>query len=111
VVFLRIAPIGFWQRSLLVSAALAQSTAREFQLAALESGTRVASISFLDGLAPEAHYGRAAHMASRGGAPSFSSGSTWATSLTIADDDHRTDRILAANHMSRSCAVSADDPS
>jgi hypothetical protein len=30
---------------------------------------------------PEAHYGRAAHMASQGGAPSFSSGSIWATSF------------------------------
>jgi hypothetical protein len=35
-------------------------------------------------------------MASRGGAPSFSSGTIWATSLTNADDDHRTERILAA---------------
>lgn len=45
--------------------------------AACKSATRVASISFLDGLAPEAHHGRAARMASRGGAPSFSSGSIW----------------------------------
>src|SRR5690348_13662145 len=41
----------------------------------------------------------------------FFSGSLWATSLTNADDDHRTHRILAAaQQMSRSCAVSADDP-
>jgi len=32
------------------------------------------------------------------------------TVLTNADDDHRTDRILAAYQMSRSCAVSADKP-
>jgi len=35
-------------------------------------------------------------MASRGDAPSLSSGSIRATSLTDADDDRRTDRILAA---------------
>jgi hypothetical protein len=50
-------------------------------------------------------------MASQGGAPNFSSGNIWATSVTNTDDDHRTNRILAANQMSRSCAVSADDPS
>jgi hypothetical protein len=50
-------------------------------------------------------------MASRGYAPGFSSGSIWAMSLTNADGDHRTDRVLAANQMSRSYAVSADDPS
>ena len=40
-----------------------------------------------------AHYGRAAHMASQGGAPNFSSGNIWATSVTNTDDDHRTDRM------------------
>jgi len=54
---------------------------KEFELAARESATRVAPISFLNGLAPEAHYGRAARMASRGGSPSLYSGSLWATSL------------------------------
>jgi hypothetical protein len=81
-------------------------------LAARESAPRVAPISFLDGLAPEAHYRRAAHVASRGGAPSISSGSIWATSLTNADDDRQPGRMLAvAYQMSRSCALSADDPS
>ena len=35
-------------------------------------------------------------MASRGDTPSFPCGSIRATSLINADDDHRTDRILAA---------------
>jgi hypothetical protein len=35
----------------------------KFHLEARESATTVASISFLDGLAPEAHYRRTAHMA------------------------------------------------
>jgi hypothetical protein len=47
---------------------------KQLHLAARESETGVASISFLDGLVPEAGFRRSAHLASRGYAPSFSSG-------------------------------------
>jgi hypothetical protein len=60
----------------------------EFHLATRESTARVTSISFLDGLAPEAHYRRTPHVASRGGAPSFSSGSIWATSFARSQLNH-----------------------
>jgi len=53
-----------------------------------ESATRVASISFLDGLAPEAHYGRTALMAPRGDVPGFSPGSIWATSFARSQLNH-----------------------
>jgi hypothetical protein len=45
---------------------------RNSTLRLVKAATRIASISFLNGLASEAHYGRAAHMASRGDAPGFS---------------------------------------
>jgi len=56
---------------------------KEFHLAAHKSATRVASILFLDGLAPKNHYGRAAHMASRGYAPGCSSFTSASLSTTL----------------------------